>query len=115
MSAEAAVITRKLADAIRYLHRRGIVHRDIKPENLLLSSKAADAEVKLCDFGLAKLRPSAVQPSHAADTNSDPYMHTVCGTWAYSAPEVRISRQPYTHKVDLWSLGVIIFVLLSGA
>lgn len=101
--AEAAMITRKLAEALRYLHKRGIVHRDLKPENLLLTSKAdRGAELKIADFGLSRLR-----------TDSS-LMTTVCGTWAYSAPEVRILRAPYTHKVDLWSLGVIVFVLCSG-
>lgn len=119
--AKAACMTRRLADAVRYLHRHGIVHRDLKPENVLLQSAEADdvvkvrpeAGVELCvmsltlfpsvtqlaDFGLAKL---LVNQTH---------MTTVCGTWAYSAPEVRIYRQPYNYKVDIWSLGVILFTM----
>ncbi len=55
--------------------------------------------LQLADFGLAKL---LVNQTH---------MSTVCGTWAYSAPEVRIFREPYTNKVDIWSLGVIMFTM----
>ena len=110
----ASVATRKLLEALRYLHKKGIVHRDIKPENLLLTNAESGGvsgggdeggggvEIKLADFGLSRLRVGREA------------MRTVCGTWAYSAPEVRIFRRPYSHKVDLWSLGVITFVLLSG-
>lgn len=58
---------------------------------------------QIADFGLAK---------HLVN---QPYMSTVCGTWAYSAPEVRIFRQPYNYKVDIWSLGIIIFTLCVAA
>lgn len=54
---------------------------------------------QLADFGLAK---HLVNQTH---------MTTVCGTWAYSAPEVRVFRQPYNYKVDIWSLGVILFTM----
>lgn len=76
------------------------MHRDLKPENILLTSKDPRvAQVKVADFGLAKICSSDV-------------MSTICGTWAYCAPEVRTNPDGYTNKVDIWSLGVITFVLL---
>jgi len=95
--AEAAKVIRNLAFALKAMHDVGIVHRDIKPENLLLDK---EGNVKLADFGLAKIMDE--------DT-----MHTVCGTWAYCAPEVK-GHRPYTANVDVWSIGVIAFILLSG-
>jgi serine/threonine protein kinase len=62
------MITRKLAETLRYLHSIGVVHRDLKPENLLMSSKDPNSEIKLADFGLAHL--------HAVTADS---MLTVCG------------------------------------
>ena len=155
LTTDASVCVGELADALQYLHSRGIVHRDIKPENLLLSERVFPAPgsgsetprafplprgcvVKLVDFGLAAWnRASGAAPSGPAlsatttTTTGDGAgggapaeppppagaaavhtMRTVCGTWAYSAPEVRIFRRPYTEAVDLWSLGVVLFVLL---
>ncbi|CAE7354395.1 fhkE [Symbiodinium sp. KB8] len=102
--ARALVIIKHLADALAFIHSKGVVHRDLKPENLLLDcADEKRALVKLADFGLSHLLGPGTT-----------HMTTVCGTWAYSAPEVRINRQKYTHKVDTWSLGVIMFVVLSG-
>jgi len=78
-----------------------IVHRDLKPENLLLTSTEDDANVKIADFGLAKL------------LNDDALMQTACGTPGYVAPEI-LDQIPYDHKVDTWSLGVITYILLCG-
>eukprot|EP01084_Bolivina_argentea_P205855 351589_1 len=79
----------------------GIVHRDLKPENLLYSAETDDAEIKIADFGLAKL------------LRESDMMATACGTPGYVAPEI-LSGGPYTDKVDLWSLGVITYILLCG-
>ena len=99
--ADAAFHVRKCVDALAFLHAKGIVHRDLKPENILLSSKDdAVAEVMLADFGLAKLLPERVTT------------RTVCGTWAYCAPEVKQLRLDYGPKVDVWSIGVILYILL---
>lgn len=98
---EARIVVRKLAAAIEYCHGMGIVHRDLKPENLLYSSPDDDAEIKIADFGLAKLIRSADM------------MATACGTPGYVAPEI-LSGGTYTEKVDLWSLGVITYILLCG-
>jgi len=100
---DAAKVTANLASALMFLHERNIVHRDLKPENLLLVSKNHPTAVKLADFGLAKILKGEV-------------MFTVCGTWAYCAPEVKTNHTDagYTKAVDVWSLGVITYIVLSG-
>jgi calcium/calmodulin-dependent protein kinase I len=92
---------KKLADALRYCHELGIVHRDLKPENLLYADETEDAEIKIADFGLAKL----LNQSHV--------MATACGTPGYVAPEI-LEGKAYTEKVDCWSLGVILYIILCG-
>ena len=77
-------------------------HRDLKPENLLLASKAPDAEIKIIDFGLSRV----------ADYGSQEVMKTRVGTPYYIAPEVL--RKQYSFPCDMWSLGVICYILLCG-
>ena len=96
--------TRAVLEAVRYLHDHGIVHRDIKPENLLCVSQESDTDVKLCDFGYA---------TRLDGTNPSKCLTRVCGTTAYLAPEI-VSRQPYGPACDLWSVGCVVFILLSG-
>ncbi|XP_020224762.1 CBL-interacting protein kinase 2-like [Cajanus cajan] len=92
----------QLISAVDFCHSRGVYHRDLKPENLLLDENGV---LKVADFGL-----SALVESHRHDS----MLHTVCGTPAYVAPEV-ISRKGYDGaKADVWSCGVILFVLLAG-
>ncbi|CAL5071168.1 unnamed protein product [Urochloa decumbens] len=92
---------RQLVSAVRYCHARGVFHRDIKPENLLLDESGA---LKVADFGLG-----AVSSSDAGVLR-----HTMCGTPAYVAPEI-LSRKGYDPaKVDIWSCGVVLFVLAAG-
>lgn len=98
---EASKVVRCLADALSYCHKRGVVHRDLKPENLLYTDATDGAQIKIADFGLAKL------------LNQNKLMATACGTPGYVAPEILMGR-PYTDKVDLWSLGVITYILLCG-
>ncbi|KAG1690851.1 hypothetical protein DVH05_027453 [Phytophthora capsici] len=98
---EASCVVKKLADALLYCHQKGIVHRDLKPENLLYQSTDEDAEIKIADFGLAKL------------IKGDSLMQTACGTPGYVAPEI-LEGRPYGAEVDLWSLGVIAYILLCG-
>ncbi|XP_022966312.1 CBL-interacting protein kinase 2-like [Cucurbita maxima] len=92
----------QLISAIDYCHSRGVWHRDLKPENLLLDEHG---NLKVSDFGLSALVESKCQ---------DGLLHTTCGTPAYVAPEV-INRRGYDGcKADIWSCGVILFVLLAG-
>lgn len=92
----------QLICAVSFCHSRGVYHRDLKPENLLLDE---NGDLKVSDFGLGALSESKRQ---------DGLLHTTCGTPAYVAPEV-ISRKGYDGaKADIWSCGVILFVLLAG-
>ncbi|KAJ4883260.1 CBL-interacting serine/threonine-protein kinase 2 [Raphanus sativus] len=92
----------QLIDAVDFCHSRGVYHRDIKPENLLLDD---NENLKVSDFGLSAL---------ADCKRGDGLLHTTCGTPAYVAPEV-ISRKGYDGcKADVWSCGVVLFVLLAG-
>jgi serine/threonine protein kinase len=94
----------QLLDGVEYCHMHNIVHRDLKPENVLLDSNQS---VKICDFGFSKCIP--VQA-----TGGNAMCHTVVGTELYCAPEV-LRRVPYDGKLaDIWSLGVILFALISG-
>ncbi|KAL0928912.1 hypothetical protein M5K25_000844 [Dendrobium thyrsiflorum] len=92
----------QLISAVDFCHSRGVYHRDLKPENLLLDE---NGNLKVSDFGLSALAESKKQ---------DGLLHTTCGTPAYVAPEV-ISRKGYDGaKADIWSCGVILFVLMAG-
>lgn len=92
----------QLVGAVDYCHSRGVYHRDLKLENLLLDDQG---NLKVSDFGLSALWESRRQ---------DGLLHTMCGTPAYVAPEV-IHKKGYDGaKADIWSCGVILFVLLAG-
>ncbi|KAF7803311.1 CBL-interacting protein kinase 5 [Senna tora] len=92
----------QLIGAVDFCHSRGVYHRDLKPENLLLDE---NGDLKVSDFGLSALWESR---------KTDGLLHTMCGTPAYVAPEV-INKKGYDGaKADIWSCGVILFVLLAG-
>ncbi|RPA77256.1 Pkinase-domain-containing protein, partial [Ascobolus immersus RN42] len=92
----------QLFDGTQYLHERGIVHRDIKPENILVVD--ASLTVKLADFGLAKI------------IGEDSFTTSLCGTPSYVAPEVLANskERQYSIPVDIWSLGVVLYICLCG-
>ncbi|KAM9958326.1 hypothetical protein ACTFIW_001188 [Dictyostelium discoideum] len=96
-------ILKQLCDSVRYLHSNGIAHRDLKPENILLATPNSFL-LKISDFGL----------SRAMDEGT--YMKTMCGTPQYVAPEIltKGEREGYGKSVDLWSIGVITYILLCG-
>lgn len=100
---EASGILRKLVSAVSFMHSRGVVHRDLKPENLLFTSNDDRAEIKVVDFGFARLKQE-----------KEP-MHTPCFTLHYAAPEVlNGDAKGYDENCDLWSLGVILYTMLCG-
>jgi len=99
---DAAYLVRSILDAIAYCHdQKGIVHRDLKPENFLFSSREEDAVIKIIDFGLSR-----------HDDMTRGIMNTKVGTPYYVAPEV-LNRE-YTKSCDIWSIGVITYILLCG-
>jgi len=100
---EAAKTIHQILKAVSYMHQKGIVHRDIKPENILFESKNEDSPVKIIDFGLSR--------KHSGSPYEPP-MSTIVGTPYYIAPEVL--RKQYDKSCDLWSVGVIAYILLCG-
>jgi len=99
---EASVLVRKLTSAVAHMHNMNVIHRDLKPENLLLTARQGpDSEVKIIDFGLAKIVSDSAPAS------------SFLGTRGYLAPEM-LQRHSYDKAVDIWALGVIVFVLLCG-
>ncbi|KAL7578727.1 hypothetical protein ACA910_015961 [Epithemia clementina (nom. ined.)] len=99
---DAAALVRDILDAIAYCHdEKQIVHRDLKPENFLFLTEAEDAPIKIIDFGLSRHDDAALG-----------IMQTKVGTPYYVAPEVL--RREYTKSCDIWSIGVITYILLCG-
>ena len=102
---DARIIISQLLRAVVHMHDLGVVHRDIKLENILLPSDVDCTDIKLCDFGFAT--------SGCPSTGSN--LTQRCGTPMYVAPEIIGERNVlYGNKVDVWSSGVVLFMLLSG-
>ena len=101
----SANIIKQILLAINYMHKQNIVHRDIKPENILLSPEEGlsgdDIQIKLTDFGFATF------------FKTEQGLKQVLGSPLYMAPEI-VQEQQYGEKVDIWSIGVIAHILLSG-
>lgn len=97
---DAADLIKQVLSAVAYMHDSGVVHRDLKPENLLYASPEDDSKIMISDFGLSKMEDSGI-------------MATACGTPGYVAPEV-LAQKPYGKEVDVWSIGVISYILLCG-
>ncbi|KAJ3411012.1 hypothetical protein HDV05_002920 [Chytridiales sp. JEL 0842] len=101
---EARTVMIQLLLALEHLHAKNIAHRDLKPENILLLSKLPnDLRIKISDFGLAKI------------VGEESFLKTLCGTPNYVAPEVLApSGRSYGKEVDMWSTGVVFYILLCG-
>ncbi|XP_067651218.1 serine/threonine-protein kinase H1 homolog [Haliotis asinina] len=99
---DATRVLNMVLDGVKYLHGLGICHRDLKPENLLYYHPGHDSKIMITDFGLSAMRKGP-----------ENYMRTTCGTPEYIAPEI-LARKPYTTQVDMWAMGVITYILLSG-
>ncbi|KZV25779.1 hypothetical protein F511_04840 [Dorcoceras hygrometricum] len=92
----------QLISAVSYCHSRGVFHRDLKPENMLVDE---NGDLKVSDFGLSAITEQ-VRP--------DGLLHTLCGTPAYVAPEILTRRGYDGARIDVWSCGVVLFVLTAG-
>uniref|UniRef100_A0A7S0VZK5 Protein kinase domain-containing protein n=1 Tax=Hemiselmis tepida TaxID=464990 RepID=A0A7S0VZK5_9CRYP len=112
---DACFMIKQVIEACAYLHSIGICHRDLKPENVLMLSDDKDSPdyntVKIADFGLSSLSAVEYQAT----------METACGTPEYLAPELVSmvanedeTEQTYSSKVDIWAIGVILYVMISG-
>jgi serine/threonine protein kinase len=97
---QAAFVTRQVLEGVAYMHDHGIVHRDLKPENLLCVDKDSES-IKVADFGLSK---------------EGDELRTACGSPGYVAPEIIAAKdgETYDNTVDVWSIGVITYILLCG-
>lgn len=102
--AHAVSIMKQILTAVTHLQRAGVVHRDLKPANILVHAMNSEgfAEIKLCDFGAAVVL-----------ADGEPHGFTFFGTHPYKAPEV-VKRQPHSFPADMWAVGVITHVLLTG-
>jgi len=110
---EASLIIRDIANALKFLHQKGIAHRDLKPENILCFSENQVCPIKICDFDLgSRLVLNESSPV------STPELLTPVGSAEFMAPEVVEAfigeASTYDKKCDLWSLGVIMYILLCG-
>ena len=123
----------QIASAVQYMHSMGIVHRDLKPENILCVKKNSIQKIKIADFGLSKalylntenkkkqqgLTPDSCNEKRknkkfqAPPPKPNNTMNTMCGTIAYAAPEILMQKN-YKKSCDLFSIGVIMFILLCG-
>ncbi|XP_026883444.1 MAP kinase-interacting serine/threonine-protein kinase 2a isoform X1 [Electrophorus electricus] len=111
---EASIVVQDIASALDFLHSKGMAHRDLKPENILCEHSDRISPVKICDFDLG----SGIKLNDDRSPISTPGLLTPCGSAEYMAPEVveAFSEEAsiYDKRCDLWSLGVILYIMLSG-
>uniref|UniRef100_A0A803KZT2 non-specific serine/threonine protein kinase n=1 Tax=Chenopodium quinoa TaxID=63459 RepID=A0A803KZT2_CHEQI len=131
---DAKVIIKQILNVVSFCHLQGVVHRDLKPENFLFTSKSEDADMKLIDFGLSDfIRPGRHTHSHSHThmhvfvvydvygikdwcmfvINADERLNDIVGSAYYVAPEVL--HRSYSLEGDMWSIGVITYILLCGS
>jgi len=119
--AEAKVVVRRTLEGIDYMHSHLVIHRDLKLENLLLKQQDDLASVVIADFGLAKRCREKTTSSKKVVSSDGEYLphakgvdDSAVGTPVYAAPEV-VEQKSYGAAVDMWSLGVITYILVTGA
>jgi len=96
---EAKVVFKQLAEGLQYLHKNNIAHRDMKLENILIDE---EHNVKIIDFGFSLVTPRT-KP-----------LNLCCGTPSYMSPELMARKNYYGHLVDIWALGIILYILVVG-
>ena len=96
---EARNIFSQISDGICYCHKKNIYHRDIKMENILLDD---NKNIKIIDFGFSVINPR------------DKTLNLYCGTPSYMSPELVYKREYFGHLVDVWALGILLFIMLNG-
>ncbi|KAJ8593171.1 Pkinase-domain-containing protein, partial [Rhizopogon salebrosus TDB-379] len=99
---DAVAVVRSILSGVKYLHENDIVHRNLKPENILYRTNDPDSDIVITDFGIAKHLHSPEEQ-----------LHSLAGSFGYVAPEV-LNKQGHGKAVDIWSTGVIAYVLLCG-
>lgn len=98
---ETVQVMRQILEGLIFLHDHNIAHLDLKPQNMLLTGNYPDCDIKLCDFGISRVIRSGIE------------VREILGTPDYVAPEV-LSYEPISLATDIWSVGVLAYVLLSG-
>ncbi|KAL7528588.1 hypothetical protein ACHAWF_006708 [Thalassiosira exigua] len=106
---EARMTCKILLEAVDYCHERRVAHRDLKPENLLLRSETDDSSIKIADFGFAKVvkKPQSLKTQCGTPPAPFPFPQ------GYVSPEI-LTGTPYDESADMWSVGVILYILLGG-
>lgn len=98
---EAIIVMRQILQGLEFLHNHNIAHLDLKPQNLLLATEYPELDITLCDFGISRVIQGGVE------------VREILGTPDYVAPEI-LSYEPISLATDIWSVGVLAYVLLSG-